>query len=558
MNRHVLAFAFVGLLSTAYTSALAQQGNPAAASATQLAEQNRVNREYYERLLAGPAGNRGVWLNTVDGKPQLVIRFSRNGDGYIKRIDYIGPDKTVRRIQAAAYRLDSARGVVLIDDEGQVDVVRYESEGPGRYRAEFLPALSNKGRDASSGTYVHGFEGSKWIFEAGGKMSVSYWLDEPEAVAALSGAANGRAWAPPPSIATSMATSSDHTGASAAAATVAPANLGAAPVSGQIISPAASAAAVPSPAAVNLGMLPKLIGTTFLYTHASGLDAAYRFEWIEPGRSIRVMSQIDSPWHEFFRFVPTSEPGTLQQVFADPGYPTQTLTVRDDGSLAYSYGVAWVFADGLLRTQYADGTVQTIYYPNTPEGLAGRPKQDEADRELAHLKELAAQVATQPDQRDVMAEIEADAQAKASAAAASWNANQGQSGQALADSLENLNNTVSNIQTQQQRAAARQRHAQAQSDQASSASLQVSSTPSNPSIPAASQPAPSGSNLGASEHLMGFLGATCEIATENARRHFGKGSSFRVAHSRPDGNMCLVQVDLDSVVRGASGAASEQ
>jgi hypothetical protein len=40
---------------------------------------------------------------------------------------------------------------------------------------------------------------------------------------------------------------------------------------------------------------------------------------------------------------------------------------------------------------------------------------------------------------------------------------------------------------------------------------------------------------------------------------YGTGSTFTVAHQIPQSDgRCLIQVDVDSIVRGASGTASHQ
>ena len=197
---------------------------------------------------------------------------------------------------------------------------------------------------------------------------------------------------------------------------------------------------------IRWGMLPQLIGPAYRYEDPMGFDAAIRFEWIEPGKSLRVLSQNGGPWHEFYRFVPTSEPSKFATVYAEEGYSPSTATVLSDGRIAFGYGTAWVLVDGLLHEQYSDGTDLRVYYPDTPEGLARRPPNKRTPPRWLTMspEERAAE------SRAAMAEIDSDAEAQRMAKAAAWEAQAGQTRRELDESLQNLNNTVANIQAQQQ------------------------------------------------------------------------------------------------------------
>jgi hypothetical protein len=217
-----------------------------------------------------------------------------------------------------------------------------------------------------------------------------------------------------------------------------------APASAQSAAPAAVEASADS----DLGVLAQLIGTTYVYEDPMGLDVAMRLEWVEPGKSVRVMIQNGGPWHEFYRFVPASEPRTFATVYAEEGYPPSTATaaVLSDGRFSLGYGITWVLVDGLLHEQYSDGTDHIVYYPNTPEGLARRPPNKRTPPEW--LTKTPEQLAAESNAQ-AMKNIDFEgSEAERMAKAAAWEAQAGQAKRELDESLQNLNDTVANIQTQ--------------------------------------------------------------------------------------------------------------
>jgi len=209
----------------------------------------------------------------------------------------------------------------------------------------------------------------------------------------------------------------------------------------------AAPAAVETSADSDLGVLAELIGTTYLYENPMGLDAAIRLEWVVPGKSVRVMSQNGGPWHEFYRFVPTPEPRKFAMVYAADGDSSSTATVLSDGRISFGNGgIAWVLVDGLLHEQYSDGTDFTVYYPNTPEGLARRPPNKRTPPEWLTKtpEQRAAESYAQALKNIDFEALEAERMAKAAA----WDAQAGQTKRELDESLQNLNDTVANIQAQ--------------------------------------------------------------------------------------------------------------
>lgn len=81
-----------------------------------LVAQNRLNREFYTRLLQGPDGTPGEWLgDNLDSK----YVYTPSGDGgFMRRLYKVFPDKPSVLVESADYRFDEATGTVARYKDG--------------------------------------------------------------------------------------------------------------------------------------------------------------------------------------------------------------------------------------------------------------------------------------------------------------------------------------------------------------------------------------------------------------------------------------------------------
>jgi hypothetical protein len=319
-----------------------------------------------------------------------------------------------------------------------------------------------------------------------------------------------------------------------------------------------------------------------------------RFVWQVPGQSIRIQLLRAGAWVDDDLIERTDDPKVFRQIQTDGAVGSARSLA--DGRIVWKYPTgntaAWRLSGGRLAIgQMTNGYKWFSYYfAETPEGQAALAAAGPEAYKLPYQDELAVATEQENIERANSEAQDAELEAEAAAKRSAWNAMAAQNEQALTDSLQNLNNTVSNIQahqrdaermrqqqqqsadnarrqadaedarraTERQEEIARQYEAQRQADEARRAALLVTSPPRSSAEQSPANAPSSGSASSKDEHLMGFLGGTCADAIKSAHRHFGEGSTFRVAHQRLDGSGCLIQVDFDSVVRGAQGKASSQ
>jgi hypothetical protein len=186
------------------------------------------------------------------------------------------------------------------------------------------------------------------------------------------------------------------------------------------------------------------------------------------------------------------------------------------------------------------------------EAVQAEARQRQMEADLRRREEAQA------DQDAQVARLEGDRVI----ANAEWEAESRRSEKALEDSLQRLRGTVA-----QYEALAKLPNPPEESAPNRSASpasvpdgyIEIADKPVETAAPRPAEAQAPARGQGNDEHLFGFLGASCETAIKNAHMYYGTGSTFAVAHRIPQSDgLCLIQVDIDSVVRGASGTASRQ
>lgn len=214
------------------------------------------------------------------------------------------------------------------------------------------------------------------------------------------------------------------------------------------------------------GLLSKLVGTDYTVYKGTENAATMRFVWQVPGQSIRIQLLRAGAWVDDDLIERTDDPKVFRQIQKDGAVGSARSLA--DGRIVWKYPTgntaAWRLSGGRLAIgQMTNGYKWFSYYfAENPEGQAALAAAGPEAYKLPYQDELAAATEQENIERANSAAQDAEIEAEAAAKRSAWNATAAQNEQAFADSLQNLNNTVSNIQAQQ-RDAERMRHEAQQS-----------------------------------------------------------------------------------------------
>lgn len=150
------------------------------AQASTPAQQARVNHAYFDRMIAGPTGEPGVWV--ADQRATSI--YTRTSDGVRADYRFVLKDGTVRET-TATYVFDDDAGTIIHKSSYGDSAFRYRQTGPGLFEVEPISLVGVPPELVSAQVDNSRFEGSTIRRELNFETSTSRWMSQSGADAVL-------------------------------------------------------------------------------------------------------------------------------------------------------------------------------------------------------------------------------------------------------------------------------------------------------------------------------------------------------------------------------------
>ena len=147
----------------------------------QLKQQNRAIRDYYERMINGPDGTPGVWLE-LTGSGSGINRYRRTEEGVESNFSFIRENGELA-IDQSAQHFDDERGRIIHYVDGEAVAAAQITRVPGgAFRSQTLPGFGVSAESAARSFYDVAFIADRQeITNAQGEKKAYRWVPESEA-----------------------------------------------------------------------------------------------------------------------------------------------------------------------------------------------------------------------------------------------------------------------------------------------------------------------------------------------------------------------------------------
>lgn len=159
-----------------------------------LKQQNRAIRDYYERMINGPDGTPGVWLE-LTGSGSGISRYRRTKEGVESNFSFIRENGELA-INQSAQHFDDERGRIIHYVDGEAVAAAQVTRVPGgAFRSQTLPGFGVSAESAARSFYDVAFIADRQeITNAQGEKKAYRWVPESEASSVQASIQKRQAW----------------------------------------------------------------------------------------------------------------------------------------------------------------------------------------------------------------------------------------------------------------------------------------------------------------------------------------------------------------------------
>ena len=176
------------------TAAQALAAAPPPIDPVQLKQQNRTHHDYYDRMINGPDGTPGVWLE-LTGSGSGISRYRRTENGVESNFSFIRENGEMAINQSLLHFDDEAGRIIRYIDGEPAVAARISRVPGGAFRVQTLPGfgVSEEAATSSFDDVVFAADRQE-ITSADGKKKAYRWAPESEATSVQASIQKRQVW----------------------------------------------------------------------------------------------------------------------------------------------------------------------------------------------------------------------------------------------------------------------------------------------------------------------------------------------------------------------------